>query len=239
MSKLYDELARVYHEMYQSIFNYKEEFELYNKLLRKYGCSAMLELGCGSGNLAAYFANGDYSYTGADLSEGMLAIARENNPGKRFLHKDMRNLDMVEEYDSVLITGRSFTYMRTNEDVNRCLSSVNRALMPGGILAFDNFNAREIFLDFWPHIEQESEVNGKTYKRISNNTMNMENGWTWNWDATYIIEEKDKEPMVIEDKSILRAFTEDEIRLFLEFNGFEVLEVELQGVSLAVVARKI
>jgi len=36
MTTLYTKLARIYHEFYQSIFDYKEEFRFYNSEFRKY-----------------------------------------------------------------------------------------------------------------------------------------------------------------------------------------------------------
>lgn len=47
MTKLYTDLARVYHEMYQSIFDYHQEFQFWHGLLQKYGCRSVLEVGCG------------------------------------------------------------------------------------------------------------------------------------------------------------------------------------------------
>ena len=64
MTKLYSQLAQVYHEMYQSIFDYKKEFQLYNRLLKKYKCKNILEIGCGSGNLAPFFLKAGYNYVG-------------------------------------------------------------------------------------------------------------------------------------------------------------------------------
>lgn len=55
-------------------------------------------------------------------------------------------------------------------------------------LIFDNFNAKEIFLNFKQELIQTSTYNNRKYKRVSNNSMNLETGWTWNWDATYYIE---------------------------------------------------
>lgn len=236
MSKLYSELALIYHEMYQSIFDYEKEYRFYKNILDRHHCSKILEVGCGSGNLSSCFIDGGFDYTGADLSEEMLAIARENNPGIRYLHKDMRDLGLKELYDGILITGRSFTYMNTNADVSRCLASMHEALKHGGILVFDNFNAEGIFLDFRPHMEQESEVNGRSIKRISNNSRNLETGWTWNWHAAYIISEAGKETRTIEDKSVLRAFTQDEISLFLRLNGFDIVDIMSEATTLTAVA---
>ncbi|KUO69314.1 MAG: hypothetical protein APF77_16105 [Clostridia bacterium BRH_c25] len=238
LSKLYYELARMYHEMYQSIFNYHEEFKLHDRIFKEYGCCKVLEVGCGSGNLAKYFVDANYDYIGTDLSANMLGIAKENNPDIQFLQRDMRELGFDENFDAVLITGRSFTYMLRNDDVNRCLESVNKALKDSGIFIFDNFNASELFSNFRSHIEQVSEYEGKTYKRVSDNSFNMETGWTWNWDAKYYIEENGKEIDVIEDKSILRAFTEDELKLFLRLHNFEVLKIINEGAAITIISQK-
>jgi len=66
----------------------------------------------------------------------------------------------------------------------------------------------------------------------------METGWTWNWDAKYYIEENGKEIDVIEDKSILRAFTEDELKLFLRLHNFEVLKIINEGAAITIISQK-
>src|SRR3989338_679461 len=100
MTKLYSQLSRVYHEMYQSIFDYKKEFQFYNKLLKKYKCKKILEIGCGTGNLAAFFLKSSYSYLGLDLSNEMLKIAREVEPKAKFVQGDMRNIKIKYRFDA-------------------------------------------------------------------------------------------------------------------------------------------
>ena len=98
MSKLYSDLARIYHEMYQSIFDYEKEFLFYDTLLKEYACNLILEIGCGSGNLCKYFKDANYSYMGLDLYDEMLQIARELNPSGDFIQGDMRNLNLIYKY---------------------------------------------------------------------------------------------------------------------------------------------
>jgi len=106
-------------------------------------------------------------------------------------------------------------------------------------LIFDNFNAKEIFLNFKQELIQTSTYNNRKYKRVSNNSMNLETGWTWNWDATYYIEESGKETQIVHDKSVLRAFTKDELSLFLKLNNFDILKIIDEGLSLTGVAQKV
>ncbi len=237
MTKLYSELAQVYHEMYQSVFDYKKEFKFYNNVLRKYNCKNVLEIGCGSGNLAGLFLKSGYSYTGLDLFDEMLNIARKAEPKAMFIQGDMRNLKMKKKYDAIIVTGRSFTYMTKNQDVMKALRSMNNVLAKNGILIFDNFNAEVIFGRFKKRFVQKAKYGGKEYRRVSENTWNMETGWTWNWDTKYYIKENGKIKTVF-DKSVLRAFTEDELKLFLKISGFKVLKTIKQGTPITIIAGK-
>ncbi len=68
MSNLYNSLASVYEDMYQTFINYREEFDLYKNLLLKHHCRSMLEVGCGTGRLAAPFSTQGFYYVGLDGS---------------------------------------------------------------------------------------------------------------------------------------------------------------------------
>ncbi|MFC1558642.1 class I SAM-dependent DNA methyltransferase [candidate division KSB1 bacterium] len=225
MTKLYTELANIYYEMYQSLFDYGKEFEFYSNYLNKYKCRSILELGCGNGILASYFLKSNYEYTGLDISYEMLEIARKNNPDINFIQGDMRDLQINEKFDAVIIPGRSFCYMTTNDDVMNALKSVHNSLKEYGILVCDNYQAEKIFSDFDKQHESYVNYKNKKYRRVSKKSLNLKTGWTWNWDAVYYIEEKGKETKIINDESILRAFTNDELKLFLELNKFDVLEI--------------
>jgi hypothetical protein len=66
----------------------------------------------------------------------------------------------------------------------------------------------------------------------------LKTGWTWNWDATYLIDDG-RRKQKFRDRSVLRAFTADELRLFLVRAGFEPLRISKQAATLLAVARKI
>jgi len=227
MTKLYSELAQVYHEMYRSIFDYEREFHFYDGLLRKYARRSILEIGCGSGNLAPYFLKAGYTYTGLDLYDEMLQIARRNHPEAEaaFVRGDMRELHLPRAFDAVIITGRSFCYMTTNKDVMNALQSIYKTLKEGGLLIFDSFKADELLPNLKKESGQEVESGDTKYRRVNRTSLNLETGWTWNWEAEYHIEKKGQEKKIITDRSVLRAFTEDELKLFLQLNGYNILEI--------------
>ena len=237
MTFLYSKLARIYHEMYSSIFDYDHEFNTYHQHLQEINAKKILELGCGCGDLGSRLLEQGYDYLGMDLNIEMLKIANELYPNLPVKQGDMRSFSTKDKFDAILIPGRSFTYLTTNKDVFQCLSQVHQHLNPKGILIFDNFLASAIFGNFKPEIVQEAQFQNRSYKRISNNTPNLQTGWTWNWNAKYIVEENN-EKKEYADKSILRAFTEEELKLDLHLCGFTVQSQNTVDFSISMVAQK-
>jgi SAM-dependent methyltransferase len=236
-TRLYSTLAEVYYEMYQSLFDYGREFRRFHKVLERRGCKSVLEPGCGAGSLAPYFLEGGYDYTGMDVAPAMLRIARRETPAARFVHGDMRRFSARRKFDAVVIAGRSFTYMTTNEDVRSALSCIGGALAPGGILVFDNFDAEAIFGKFRTHAREEVTRGGSRFVRRSRMSMNLATGWTWNWDAVYEIYDG-RRKRTVRDRSVLRAFTREELRLFLDLAGFTTLRLTRGPATLLAVARR-
>ena len=62
MTILYSALARIYHEMYQRVFDYDKEYSFYDSILKRNNCQSILEVGCGSGMLARRFLRNGYKY---------------------------------------------------------------------------------------------------------------------------------------------------------------------------------
>ena len=223
MEKLYSKLANVYHEMYQTKFNYKKEFIFLRKILDQHKCKSVIEMGCGTGMLASYFLKSGFSYQGLDLSKRMLAIAKKVAPKANFLVCDMRNIKINKKFDAAIISGRTFTYMRENKDIMKSIKSINKALKNKGLLIFDNFDANYIFNNFNKKMVFRTKFRKKIYKRISENEFNLKTGFTWNIKDTYFIK-KNKKTRVEKDKTTLRAFAKDELKILLNINGFKVLK---------------
>ena len=224
--KLYNEKARVYHDLYKDIFDYAHEFNLFNDLfLKNYNVKKILELGCGSGSLTKYFLK-HYDCIGLDLSSDMIKIAQEINPDGTFIQGDMRNLPskLNNQFDAAVCTGRSFTHLTTNRDCIDCCESVNRVLKPGGWFVFDNFYAEAIFTNFKSETTHES----KYITRKSKSKTLLEQGFTWQWHAEYLIRnDSGKVIDTFEDDTVLRAFTKDELILFLMLAGYEAIQVQI------------
>jgi len=236
MTQLYSTLAEIYHEMYQHVFDYDKEFLFYDSLLKTNNCHKILEMGCGSGMLARRFLEIGYDYLGLDLFDEMLAIARREVKSDRFIQCDMRNVSFDQPFDAILITGRSISYVIENKGIIDTLTGVHQSLNDDGVFVFGVFEASQIF-DNFDDFEQNIEHNNKKIRRISHLEKNLASGWTYDWTAKYIIEQNNK-ISEYDDITTLRAFTRDEIALFMKLTGFDIVEIIDEGKAFTIVAKK-
>jgi SAM-dependent methyltransferase len=228
MSKLYTSLARVYHEVYQTLFNYDEEFEFYDKHLKSNKINSVVEIGCGTGNLAKRFVNAYYDYLGIDLFQEMLDIASENAPAATFLQSDVRNLKLNKKFDCAIITGRSISYLIENQGIIEAFKNLNESLNPDGIVMFDAIDANLLFSSFDESKKDILNISfaENHYKRVSKSKKNLNSGWTWDWSSEYFLKNGMGEYQSIgKDFSTLRAFLKEEIELFLKLTDFELIEI--------------
>ena len=227
MQSLYSNgFETIYDEMYQTFINYKDEFTFYSEILKSHQKNEVLEIGCGSGNLACYFINNNYNYIGLDYSTDMVNLCKSKNPESNFILGDMTSFKLQNITESIIITGRTTSYLLGNKDVYSCLKSIHQNLKPNGILCFDFIDASR----FIKEIKEGKEVihtanfNQKKYERVSHFRPNTSENMMFNWDAKYY-ELKDNLPKLIaEDSSEVRAFTKDEWELYLHLNNFELIE---------------
>ena len=124
MTKLYSDLATPYHRVYPSFINYDEQHRFCTDLLQKYGCHFVLEIGCGSGHLARRMLANGWDYRRMDLSHDMLNLTRQQAPNGCFFQGDMREFQMSEKVDAIIIPARSVSYLLENKDVESALGTV-------------------------------------------------------------------------------------------------------------------
>ncbi|WP_299442620.1 class I SAM-dependent methyltransferase [uncultured Aquimarina sp.] len=225
--KLYSKLSEVYEAMYTTFINYEEEYKFYNKILSKHKKLNLLEIGSGTGNLAIYFEENGYEYCGLDLSKEMVDISKRKLPLSKFIVGDMRTFTTKNKVDSVIVTGRTISYLLSNNDLMSAFASIYENLKIGGIISFDFIDANR----FIPRIlkgekiTHEAIYKGVQYKRKSKWELSLKAGMDFIWHSEYSKKVGDKFLKIEDDTSIVRTFTKDEIEIFLLINNFEIKEV--------------
>ena len=158
----------------------------------------------------------------------MLSIAARNNPGTRFIQGDMRNFQLFNNIDSVIITGRTFSYLIPDKDMQDTFRCINKNLNSAGIICFDCIDASKFIPLIRPgeKIIHEAGFNNKKYRRESYWAVNHNQAGLFDWSSIYYEEDSNGRLHSIgEDHSTLRAFFRDDITRMLEDNGFGVKEI--------------
>jgi SAM-dependent methyltransferase len=100
----------------------------------------IVDLGCGSGILAAHLSASGYEVLGIDRSAAMLRIARTVAPDATFIRGRAEDVPLPR-CAAVIATGESITYLTGRMRPLLLLTShirrVARALAPGGLFVFD------------------------------------------------------------------------------------------------------
>lgn len=227
MATLYEgKMAAIYDAMYQTFVDYDEEYFFYNQIINAAKAKTVLEIGSGTGNLAKRFIANQAQYKGLDFSESMIAIAKDRNPNGTFIQGDMRGFSLESPVDAILITGRSSSYLITNEDINNTFSTIHKNLNKNGLLVFDFIDANR-FIPYFienKNVLHEAEYLGEKYVRENNWFTQKSENFMMEWKADYFKLHQGKRELLAHDHSIVRIFTLNEIQLFLYLNGFEILE---------------
>lgn len=99
--------------------------------------ASILDLCCGTGQLAQELTALGYTITGIDGSAEMLRYARRNAPAARFVLDDARTFKLPPIYHAVLSTFDSLNHIMTLQQLTDAFNNVHACLLPGGSFTFD------------------------------------------------------------------------------------------------------
>ncbi len=112
---------------------------------------SVLDMACGTGSLSAIFVENGIKCYGMDLSEDMLARAREKygemEHAPVFLQGNMAEFSLPEQVDVIVCMLDSFNYLTDPMDAVSAIDCFYKALAPGGMLIFD-VRPRKQLMDF-------------------------------------------------------------------------------------------
>jgi SAM-dependent methyltransferase len=131
-----------------------QEVEAIVKLLALPQGSRILDLACGHGRHAIPLAERRYRVTGQDLSEVFLNRARANADARgvkvSWVHGDMREILFEDEFDAIINIFTAFGYFESDEDDERVLQQVYKALRPGGRFLLETLPRDALVRGFQP-----------------------------------------------------------------------------------------
>ncbi len=119
------------------------------------GARSVLELGSGYGRLLTAIAEPQRQVCGLELDasllrlskDAVLALPERRRRGVALVRGDMRAFELPQRFERVILPYNALYCLLTSADVLRCLRAVRAALEPGGVFAFDVWNADGLDVD--------------------------------------------------------------------------------------------
>ena len=148
---------------YKLLYGHRDEAEAeawVDAILGRWGLqpnARVLDLACGRGRHARWFAARGMRVTGADISEESIAEARIAVPEGDFLVHDMRETLPRERFDGICCLFTSLGYFDDLADDQRVMDAVCAMLVPGGRFVLDFMNTPVVLRDL---VESESIIAG-------------------------------------------------------------------------------
>jgi len=187
---------------------------------------SVIDLGCGTGNIAIPLATAGYSVVGVDISEEMLAEAQRKACAQElsipFFCQDMVEMELPYQADCVLSLCDCLNYLTEEGELSAAFSAVREHLNPKGLFLFD-MNTKYKFKEI---------LGDKTYAAMTEDAAYF---WENSFDeedqineyyVSFFIRQNDKETYErVEEYHYERAYSLDEIQSCLEENGFALLNV--------------
>ena len=210
--------------------------DFYRRLARETG-GPILEVGCGSGRVAAALARDGHQVVGVDLSGPMLRLAgqrREALPADvasrlAFHQADMRTLDLGRDFALIVTPARVFQFMLTSSAQREALAALRTHLRPQGRLVLDLFDPR---LDLVVPTAEGTTRGGELIHPTTGNRVTWEISGRRPDPARQLIVDDWSFSEIDASGEVLRTVTEQltlrwslrsEMRLLFELVGFEVL----------------
>ena len=151
----------------------KEATELVDLVLKNIETSkinSVLDMAAGTGRHAIIFAKKGFNVTAVDLSDNLLAIAKENSTKENvkvdFIHSDIRQFNPQNKYDLILNLFTSIGYFEEDEENFYVLNKAYKLLNKGGYFVLDYFNKAYLERNLVPNTVEEYNGSVITQKRF-------------------------------------------------------------------------
>ena len=143
------------------------EWAFLEAILRRAPSRRLLDLGCGTGEHARFLAAEGFDVTAVDVSETMLAKAREETvpDNLRFVAGDLESLDdaVYGPFGGAICLGNTLPHLRTRDALGRFFAALRRLLLPEAPITIQLLNyerilasgVRHLPLNFRPQDEGE------------------------------------------------------------------------------------
>jgi len=189
----------------------------------------VVDLACGTGDVACWFGEQDFRVTGVDSSPAMIrqanATASAKGSSAEFVQGDMRTYQPIAEVEMVTCLGGSLNYVATLRDLESVIKQAHNALSPDKLFIFD--------LDT---IQGLAEAGGTDQVIFDDNNIYIIARNTFNYDTLALSVQYDILRYIegsgwqrAEEIHLLRGYPIQAVTALLSKNGFKLLRTLTPG----------
>ena len=148
----YKEVQRLYYDpyLYEIEFKtYHDDIYFWPQIVQNYNSKTLIEIGCGIGRVAKLVAPVVEKYTGLDFSKEFIDYFKEkekkliNQYNITLIIQDMKNININEKYDMILLPFNVFVYLYNDEDVKSLFFGLEKISSKNSIIIIDLANNQE------------------------------------------------------------------------------------------------
>ncbi len=207
---------------------YDDWVDFVKEIAEKYPLSGrnILDVGCGTGELATRLSKEGFELTGVDLSEEMLEVAMakafDEGVSIHYFHQDMRELSGLGQYDLVLIFCDSLNYLDGEEDIKKTFARVGTHLKEDGLFLFDVHSIHKMATLF----------NDQVYADNGDDVSFIWNAWkgdephSVHHELTFFMYDEQTDAYVrFDEDHDQRTYPVEDYVKWLDESGFECLEI--------------
>nr|WP_296071275.1 class I SAM-dependent methyltransferase [uncultured Actinoplanes sp.] len=207
--------------VYDAFDDDRSDLDVYLAIADELGARTVIDVGCGTGSLAALLAARGTAVVGVDPAAASLDVARAKDARVRWIHGDATGLPAAAA-DLAVMTGNVAQVFLTDEEWAATLRAVHDALRPGGFLVFETRRPQRRAWEEWAagtgtlrrHVAGVGVV-GRRFALTGVNPPYVSFRLTYDFPGG----------ATLTSDSTLRFRDEPEIRAALDGAGFDVREV--------------
>lgn len=189
------------------------------------GARTLLDVACGTGRHLEHLRR-ELECEGADLDEGLLAVARARLPGVPLHPADMRELELGRRFDVVTCLFSAIGFVGGPAGLAAAATALARHVAPGGLLLVEPWLTPGTWIPGRPHVLAHDE-SGLALARVSLSGLRDERVSTT--EMHYVVATAAGVEHFVELHE-LYLFTDDELRAAFERTGLEV-EHDAEGLT--------
>jgi len=133
---------------------------------------SVLDIGCGTGTLAAYLATKCTDIYALDIAQEMLDVAKEKSAAVKWIHAGATDFVIDKKFDFIFLSGHSFQTLLHNVDRLALLKNIKNHLKEGGTFVFDTRNP---LVEEWTTWGEEDSI--RYFKHPHHGILKSWNDW--------------------------------------------------------------